>query len=178
MRKERKKRFKKKKSRAVVKHLKHELKEMHCKAEKDDKRLARLSVMARSYWVRWRWELQKRKEALLTSTWMGMHINSKQVAFPNMHKIESDPKVDNVEDKQYLGCGCFKLQLYRGIASVLSRCSIFQWGESVHCVCYVYVNGFHAVKMFIFRQLPIKMFHLLVGIVSALCVLRVREWLP
>ena len=104
MRNERKKRLKKK-SRAVVKHLKHELKEAHCKAEKDAKRLTRLSVMARSYWERWRWELQKRKEALLTSTQMGMHINSKQVAFPNVHEIKesflSDPKVNNVEDKHY-----------------------------------------------------------------------------
>ena len=41
-------------------------------------------------------------------------------------------------------------------------------GVSVFCVCYVFVNGFHAVKMF----------NLSVGGVSALCVLRVREWLP
>ena len=53
---------------------------------------------------------------------MGMHINSKQVAFPNVHEIKesflSDPKVDYVEDKHYLGRVCFgivKLQLYRGI---------------------------------------------------------------
>ena len=83
MRNARKKRMKKKKISGRI--IKRELKEAQRNAKKHELSVKRLTAMARSYWERWRWELQKRKEALFTTTRLGMH--SKHV-YPNIHEIE------------------------------------------------------------------------------------------
>ena len=83
MRNQRKKRLKKRKRPVITaKHLKRELAEAQRKVGRDELKLVRLTAMARSYWERWRWELQKRKEALLTSIRLGMQLK-KQTVFPN-----------------------------------------------------------------------------------------------
>ena len=79
MRNERKKRMRNRMLRKSTKKLKRELKEAQSKADQHMKKIVKLSAMARSFWERWRWELQKRKEALLTSR--RMRTRSKQ-SFP------------------------------------------------------------------------------------------------
>lgn len=76
--------------------------------------------MSRSYWERWNWELQKRKEAIASTP--GTTRNSCHSAI--LHEIEptmlKDPQ--NVSDSErWIGRGSFgvvKFQLYRGIKVV------------------------------------------------------------
>ena len=82
MRKESKKRMRNWMPRKSTEKLKRELKEAQSKADQHMKKILKLSAMARSFWERWRWELQKRKEALLTSRRMSMQLNSSKQSFP------------------------------------------------------------------------------------------------
>ena len=81
--------------------------------------------MSRSYWERWNWELQKRKESMVSEMMAyralrGTHSNS---AVSTFHEIDprnlQDP--EGMEDKMdlWIGRGSFgivKLQVYRGIS--------------------------------------------------------------
>ena len=81
--KKRRMRRKRKNQRKSVSKLKRELKEVHAKADHNAKKVIRLTTMARSYWERWRWELQKRKEALSTKP-----IDKRMDQTNNIHEID------------------------------------------------------------------------------------------
>ena len=164
MRNERKKRLKKRKRCAVTaKHLKRQLEEMKHKADVDGKKLVRVTAMARSYWERWRWELQKRREALLDSTRMGQ-LNVKQ-AVPNVHEIDetflSDPIVN--QDPHYLGRGSFgvvKLQIYRGIHVAVKELLPHSLKEDVRNEAHILAQLCHPYLPYLFgiciRTLPYR----------------------
>ena len=98
--------------RKPVRKLKRELKEERTKADIHAKRIIRLTAMARSYWERWRWELQKRQETLLTTP------IDKITKLTNLHEIDEAFLLNLKGGEKYLGRGCFgivKLQVYRGI---------------------------------------------------------------
>ena len=78
--------------------------------------------MARTYWDRWQWELQKRRECLLEQyrpQQKGNGAASQTRVLPAVHEISStdlkDPVVDGVPTEIYVGRGSFsvvRLQQY------------------------------------------------------------------
>lgn len=81
--------------------------------------------MARTYWDRWQWELQKRRECLYEQyrpQQKGSGATSQTRIIPVVHEINptdlKDPVVDGAPTEIYVGCGSFsviRLQQYRGI---------------------------------------------------------------
>ena len=78
--------------------------------------------MARTYWDRWQWDLQKRKEAMAEHMQSRLCKKSQPQVIPCVHEIDpndlKDPIVDGVPKEVYIGRGSFsvvRLQQYRGI---------------------------------------------------------------
>ena len=87
--------------------------------------------MARSYWDRWQWELQKRKEAHQDQVKLARSVQqlpSQSDLTSGQHEINpgnlSDPIQDGKPCEIYLGRGSFsvvRLQLYRNILVVVKE---------------------------------------------------------
>ncbi len=99
--------------------LKGELKAVKQSVKKGEHRITVLKGMSRTYWERWRWELEKRKEAMITNSRVSSHKHS---LHPVVHEVDpsllTDPVVNEKRQEHYLGRGSFgvvRLQLYRGI---------------------------------------------------------------
>lgn len=81
--------------------------------------------MSRTYWERWRWELEKRKEAMIECKKNKIYGLSQQLKSdcvlqeidPSM-LVEVNLQGTSESESPYIGCGCFsvvKIQKYRGI---------------------------------------------------------------
>lgn len=110
MRRDRKKR--KRQVRAAIKKAKELHKQNAAAGPSHDVVLYR--QMARHYWDRWQWELQKSKEAV--------RANTEQVQTVGLHEIEPaflmNPNKNGEPTEVYLGQGSFsivKLKIYRGV---------------------------------------------------------------
>ena len=130
MRNERKKRkrLQKKKSKccskSMIANLKQELRKEQEVVKRKDMEVIRYKSMARSYWDRWQWELQKRKEAHRDQVKLarGVQLPSQSGFASSQHEINpehlSNPTQDGKPCEIYLGRGSFsvvRLQLYRNI---------------------------------------------------------------
>lgn len=77
-----------------------------------------LKSMSRTYWERWRWELEKRKEAIVILN-SRVGLQSKHLVPPMVNEIDTSMLVDlKGQSELYVGRGSFgivRLQLYRGI---------------------------------------------------------------
>ena len=90
---------------------------------KSDQKAILYKRMSRSYWERWNWELQKRKEAMALEFKRAFNSASvPQHSSAEFHEIDpatlSDPEGLADEMELYIGRGSFgvvKLQVYRGI---------------------------------------------------------------
>lgn len=90
--------------------------------EKNQNRMQLYKNMARTYWERWRWEAQKRKEAMIQThlTQCSTSTSKHPTATEKMVLQQIDPSMlTNVYDADnFVGRGSFgrvKVQLYRGI---------------------------------------------------------------
>lgn len=100
--------------------VQEDLKHAQALAEKKEHTVRVYRHMSRTYWERWHWELQKRREAM---TELRMQHNSSTVKERiHVHQIEpstiSDCVIDGEPREVYIGRGCFgivRLQSYRGI---------------------------------------------------------------
>lgn len=123
MRNLRKKRMRKNGTRQQLKQkvssLKGELKAVKQNLKEGEHKITVLRSMSRTYWERWRWELEKRKEAILMKSRVSSRVHS---LHPVVHEIDpsllTDPVVNEKQQEHYIGRGSFavvRLQLYRGI---------------------------------------------------------------
>lgn len=75
--------------------------------------------MSRTYWERWRWELQKRKEAMKEKLVSQQRFKLTQCACPKLQQVDPSMLVDVLgSDSQFIGRGSFgivKVQQYRGM---------------------------------------------------------------
>ena len=104
----------------ILKKAKLDLKSEIVLREKAQQEVAKYKGMSRCFWERWRWELHKRKEAMVRE--LGVHKTNKNFTTEPIMDINpsmlSDPVIDGVQQEIYAGRGSFgvvKLQLYRGI---------------------------------------------------------------
>lgn len=113
--------------------LRDELKKEREESNKKLRQVCLYKNMARSYWERWQWELQKRRETLREQQVIARCIPkpcSTQVqaqhtpSSSSLHEIFPDllqdpPKPDGSTEEEYIGRGSFavvRLQLYRGFS--------------------------------------------------------------
>ena len=129
VRKRRKRLQTEKKSKCCAKwkiaNLKQELLKEQKVAKSKDVELIKYKSMARSYWDRWQWELQKRKEAHQDQVKLARSVQqlpSQSDLTSGQHEINpenlSDPIQDGKPCEIYLGRGSFsvvRLQVYRNI---------------------------------------------------------------
>ena len=93
-----------------IKQMKQKIEIANLEMIKKDKRIETLRCMTRTFWERWKWELEKRKEALWLSKTSNHRLQSTEVKF---YINEIDPSLLThpiVKDKQtecYLGRGSF-----------------------------------------------------------------------
>lgn len=80
------------------------------------KESAKYKSMARTFWERWRWELQKRSDSVSYTSSQGTRTQA------IMHNINpdllNDPMIDGKEKQIFVGRGSFgvvRMQVYRGI---------------------------------------------------------------
>ena len=135
--------------------------------------------MARSYWERWNWELQKRKEevALNRST----RSRPKQCSSQKVYEIEpsmlKDPKEESAQEL-WIGRGSFgvlKLQLYRGIKVVSKELLPKTLLEDVHHEASILTKRCHPYLPYLFgvctKQRPFRLIMQFHGIGSSSCTL-------
>lgn len=122
MRNLRKKRMRKMGSGGIkrkMKELKNELDHAKEKVKKGEQHVLLLKNMSRTYWERWRWELEKRKEAMMVNTRIGLHLQSRNTFHPVVNEIDQSMLTDCDQQKEfYIGRGSFgivRLQMYRAI---------------------------------------------------------------
>ena len=120
MRKARRRRVRKRSKRSI-KRLKKRLEAEVCKVEEGKRKVFALRRMSRCFWERWRWELAKRKEALLMCRRMAP-IRTPNQPRSRVQEIDpemlSEPSFNEEHQECYIGRGSFgvvKLQVYRGI---------------------------------------------------------------
>lgn len=122
MRNARKKRLRRQKRHdKSIKCLKSRLVTAQEKAQGNETRIIVLKRMTRTFWERWRWELEKRKEAMTMAGLTARQFHSQRTTVVHLQEIDSsmlmDPQFSGEQQECYLGRGSFgavKLQLYRG----------------------------------------------------------------
>ena len=138
MRNKRKKKMRKRESKRKIGALKQELKEARSEIEKSKRRICTLRSMSRTFWERWRWELEKRKEAMMMNRRSGIHSQLQCTTHSMVHEIQvsmlSDPVVNGNVQEEYLGRGSFgvvKLQMYRGLYAAVKELNVRSVKEDV-----------------------------------------------
>ena len=122
MRNSRKKRLRCTRNQAKsIKRLKSTLEATKLKVQDNESKITALRRMTRTFWERWRWELEKRKEAMIMTRRAGQ-LQLQQNTHLHIPEIESsmlsDPFLNGEKQECYVGRGSFgvvKLQLYGGI---------------------------------------------------------------
>ena len=89
-----------------LKGLMDELDTAKDKIKKGEQHIVLLKNMSRTYWERWRWELEKRKEVMMTNTRVGLHLQSRSTVHPVVNEIDPSMLSDCDQWKEfYIGCG-------------------------------------------------------------------------
>ena len=94
--------------------------------------------MSCTYWERWHWELQKRKEAVRENLLAHKHYHSHNVPDNTLHEINPamlvDPLVNGKRKECFIGRELFaivKLQYYRGICVAVKHFLVHTMKEDV-----------------------------------------------
>ena len=118
--------FRKEETSKETEILKSELKVEQQKQAKSEHKIEVLKCMARTYWERWHWELEKRKEALRECR-RSQNV-SLQLPSSTLHEIDpamlTEPIVEGQQKEHYVGRGSFsvvKAQYYRGCLVAVKR---------------------------------------------------------
>ena len=121
MRNARKRQLCQAKTKPVIRKIKTQLEVAHKKVEDCQTRISTLKCMTRTFWERWRWELEKRKEAMIMNTHIGIHLQAHQKD-TSIHEIDvamlESPIINGNVEECFIGTGSFgavKLQVYRGV---------------------------------------------------------------
>ena len=124
MRNARKKRKRVQHLRGRMKDLQNSLEHSRTSVKRQEERVKYYRQISRTYWERWRWELQKRRETMIEIKSRKNTTQTTSDSAPSLqiHNIDptmlTDNKVDGKPQEVYLGRGSFgivKLQNYRGI---------------------------------------------------------------
>ena len=104
-----------------MKDMKQKLKMADLEIKRKEKKIETLRCMTRTFWERWKWELEKRKEALWLSRTSNYRQQSTEVK-PYISEIDpsllTNPIVNDKQTESYLGRGAFgivKLMVYRAM---------------------------------------------------------------
>lgn len=108
----------KKRRRSRVKAL-----ECHLQLEKtlraeSEKKVTLYKNMSRSYWERWRWELQQRKECIMRERSFLQRNKEKVTVIPKINEIDPLDETTGKAVAKYVGRGSFgvvRMQYYRGV---------------------------------------------------------------
>lgn len=126
------------KKKTAIKELKNELKKEQERKEESERKVKLLKCMSRTYWERWHWELEKRKEAVRENVWAQKRYHSQAIASDTLYEINPvmlvDPLVNGKRMEYHIGRGSFaivKLQYYRGIYVAVKRFLVHTVKEDV-----------------------------------------------
>ena len=166
MRKKRKmrKRFqrilkKKECAKQAIRTLEKEVKKEKELSKKNEAQIQRYKCMARSYWDRWQWELQKRKEVhreqALAARCLGLHTVPKNASIDSSqpHEINPDHLVDPVQNgkssKLFIGRGSFsvvRLKTYREMIVAVKEllphtlcCDVYNEARILNKLCHPFL---------------------------------------
>ena len=149
-----------------------------------EKKLTLYKNMTRSYWERWRWELQQRKECMQQRRGVGCHKKDCNGQI-SVHEIDPsllhDPVNPDGEGMEtYIGRGSFavvKLQLFRGykvavkkfLASTIKE-DVIQEAQNLAHLCHPYIPMLFGLVTATQPYRIIMQYHGLSGRVSSLSV--------
>lgn len=159
--------------------LKEELIKERKESNKKQKEALLYKNMARSYWERWQWELQKRKEAVKEQLRIVKQIPSTlppkaQSSTSLLHEICPDllhdpVKSDGSTSEEYIGRGSFavvRLQLYRGFHVAVKeflprsvRADVVHEATILTKLCHPYLPYLFGVCMSSFPLRIVMQFH-------------------
>ena len=117
-----------------IKRLKAEKEQALKKATDSERNILTLKCMVRTFWERWRWEVEKRKEALFTSTRMGSQLRPKNDS--KIQEIQFDHllPVDETGQEYFVGRGSFgvvSVKMFRGMLVAVKQLHIRSLLEDV-----------------------------------------------
>ena len=94
--------------------------------------------MSRTFWERWRWELEKRKDMLLMNRRTYSHVVSSGEAKLWINEIDakflSNPTISGEQKECFLGRGSFgivRLMMYRSLHVAVKQLHVKSFGEDV-----------------------------------------------
>ena len=121
-----------------IKQMKQKMEVANLEIKKKEKQIETLRCMTQKFWERWRWELEKRKEALWLSRTNSHRLQSTSEVKPYISEIDPSllirPMVNDQQTECYLGCGSFgivKLMMYRAMHVAVKQLHIKSLLEDV-----------------------------------------------
>ena len=160
MRQKRKRRMrlqKRTKGKKRFQHLQSEVEKERLQRVDAEKKVVLYRNMSRSYWERWNWELQKRKESLALNSKIKGPSQSSQQSSSGFHEIDptmlKDPTFVKADEDLWIGRGSFgvvKIQLYRGIKVVCKELRVKTLLQDVHSEASILMRLSHPYLPYLF----------------------------
>lgn len=134
----------------VKRELEQHVKTSKSEIEKANSQIVRLKCMTRTFWERWRWEVEKRKEEYMLHrrTRVGL-VPKSSACGSNIHQIDPCLLLNSDEAEHYLGRGSFGIvtyKVYRGIGVAVKQMHIRSKLEDVEheatmldCLCHPFL---------------------------------------
>ena len=161
-------RLKRKKSRrSRVKFLQSKLEDERILRAEATKKVALYHKMSQSFWERWRWELQQRKEVMKREKVLMSGANGvKTCQTLRIHEIDpqslANPSLISDDHSTYIGRGSFgvvRVQVYRGIKVAVKEylphsvaCDVRREARVLSMFCHPYLPLLFITSVHPFRQ--------------------------
>ena len=155
MRINRKKRLRKRYRKCKVQKLEKTIESAEKNLMDAEKTVTKLKCMARTFWERWRWEIEKRRELMLSSTRIGraLHANVSPQNFLEIEPGALHPKLAGTSSNYYLGRGSFgivSLQMFRGMQVAVKELHIHAVLDDVQQEARILANLCHPFLPYLF----------------------------
>ena len=137
--------------RIIIKQLKQAKEEAIQHVKKTEQKVITLKCMTRTFWERWRWEVEKRKEDFFLNRFSRIDTTEKH----NIHEIEPSLLIPcEVKDqKRFVGRGSFgivSLQMFRGMQVAVKELHIHAVVNDVIHEAYMLLQLSHPSLPFLF----------------------------
>ena len=140
-------------SKIKIKRLKEEKDQALKKATDSERTVLTLKCMVRTFWERWRWEVEKRKEALFASTRIGSQMRPKNDSKIQEIQLDHLVPIDETSQDRFVGRGSFgvvSVKMFHGMQVAVKQLHIRSLLEDVQQEAAILVQLCHPFLPYLF----------------------------